>query len=62
MTSSATLSDPLAKQLPAIQKLIAQGKFDRMVAWCHEGPRHADVTRVDVQIETPTGEPGFHVR
>ena len=35
---------------------------DRMVAWCHEGPRHAQVTRVEAQVEAPTGESGFHVR
>ena len=39
-----------------------EAAVDRMVAWCHDGPRHAEVTRVDVQVETPTGEPGFHVR
>ena len=35
---------------------------DRMVEWCRHGPRHADVTRVQMTEETPTGEPGFHVR
>ena len=40
----------------------APAAVDRMVAWCPEGPRHAEVTRVDVQVETPTGESGFHVR
>jgi acylphosphatase len=35
---------------------------DRMVAWCHEGPRHAQVTRVEVQVEPAMGESGFHVR
>ena len=34
----------------------------RMVVWCHDGPRHAQVEQVDVQVETPTGESGFHVR
>jgi acylphosphatase len=35
---------------------------DRMVAWCHDGPAHARVDRVDEHPEPPTGEPGFHVR
>jgi acylphosphatase len=26
-----------------------------MVAWCHEGPPRASVTRVEVRDETPTG-------
>ncbi|MEX2099772.1 MAG: acylphosphatase [Acidimicrobiia bacterium] len=39
-----------------------ESAVDRMVAWCHEGPRHADVERVEVQAETPVGERGFRVR
>jgi acylphosphatase len=34
----------------------------RMVAWCREGPPRARVDDVEVQLEAPTGEPGFHVR
>jgi acylphosphatase len=34
----------------------------RMVAWCRAGPPRARVDGVDVQVEEPTGEPGFHVR
>ena len=34
----------------------------RMVDWCRHGPRHAHVTGVETNEETPTGEPGFHVR
>jgi acylphosphatase len=34
----------------------------RMVAWCRQGPSRARVDGVEVQVEEPTGEPGFHVR
>jgi acylphosphatase len=33
-----------------------------LVAWCHEGPPRARVTRVDVQEELVAGEQGFAVR
>jgi acylphosphatase len=35
---------------------------DRMVAWARQGPRWADVERVDVTEEAPVGESGFRVR
>jgi acylphosphatase len=35
---------------------------DRMVAWCRQGPRRADIDRVEVVDEEPTGESGFNVR
>lgn len=35
---------------------------DRMVAWMHHGPRHADVHRVDVTDAEPAGRSGFEVR
>ena len=35
---------------------------DRMVDWCRQGPRRADVDRVEVTDEEPVGEAGFHVR
>jgi acylphosphatase len=35
----------------------------RVVQWCHSGPRHAHVEKVEVDWEQPTGqEPGFRVR
>jgi acylphosphatase len=34
---------------------------DRMVAWCRQGPRRADVTNIEVIEEEPTGETGFRV-
>ena len=35
---------------------------DAMVAWCREGPRGAQVDRVDVVDEAPEGVLGFDVR
>jgi acylphosphatase len=35
---------------------------DRVVQWCHLGPSHAHVDGVEVQVEAPIGESGFHVR
>ena len=34
---------------------------DRMVAWCHRGPRLADVRHVEVAHEAPTGASGFTI-
>jgi acylphosphatase len=35
---------------------------DAMVAWCHDGPPRASVTRVEVRDEVPTaGETGFRM-
>ena len=33
-----------------------------LVAWARRGPRHADVTRVEVTEEEPEGLPGFDTR
>jgi acylphosphatase len=35
---------------------------DRMVAWMREGPRRADVERIEVADEDPVGDSGFRVR
>ena len=35
---------------------------DALVRFCHEGPRSADVERVDVVDEDPLGDEGFGVR
>jgi acylphosphatase len=35
---------------------------DALVRYCHEGPRSADVDRVDVVDEDPLGDEGFAVR
>jgi len=34
---------------------------DRLVAFCHEGPRGSRVDRVDVIVEVPEGAAGFEV-
>ena len=39
-----------------------QAAVDRVVQWCHQGPSHAHVDGVEVQVEAPIGESGFHVR
>jgi acylphosphatase len=35
---------------------------DAVVAWCHEGPRRAQVTRVEAVLVPPTGMADFEVR
>jgi acylphosphatase len=35
---------------------------ESMVRWMQEGPRRAEVDRVDVDEEEPEGLEGFHVR
>ena len=35
---------------------------DRIVAWCHDGPRSAVVEAVEVAVEPVVGEAGFSVR
>jgi acylphosphatase len=37
-------------------------QIDRLIAWCHEGPEHAIVERVEVSEEDPEGLEGFEVR
>lgn len=32
-----------------------------MVRWCHQGPPHADVSRVETFEEEATGETGFRI-
>lgn len=34
---------------------------DRLVAWCREGPPHAQVERVDVVDEPASGHTGFDI-
>jgi acylphosphatase len=35
---------------------------EALTAWCRSGPSHAQVERIDVAEEQPTGERGFEVR
>jgi acylphosphatase len=35
---------------------------ERVVRWCHVGPRRARVDGVEEHPESPVGETGFHVR
>ena len=35
---------------------------EKLVAWCREGPRHAEVTDVEVTTERPTGLEGFRIQ
>jgi acylphosphatase len=37
------------------------GEVEALVAFCRQGPRGADVERVDVRSESPEGLAGFHV-
>lgn len=39
-----------------------ESAVSRMVAWAHEGPRWAEVTRVEVRDEQPRGDVGFEIR
>lgn len=36
-------------------------RVDSMVAWCRQGPAHAEVENVEVAWEAPRGEAGFAV-
>jgi acylphosphatase len=38
------------------------GAVERLVAFCHEGPRGAEVDRVDIAAESPEGLTGFEIR
>jgi acylphosphatase len=40
----------------------AADAVEAMTRWCREGPSRAQVDRVAVVEEEPTGEPGFEVR
>ena len=35
---------------------------ERAIAWCHEGPAHANVERMDVTWKEPEGLAGFTIR
>jgi acylphosphatase len=40
-------------------ELVAEGpkaKLEEFIAWCHRGPAHAEVERIEVDWENSTGE------
>ncbi len=39
-----------------------EDKVNKMIEWCHEGPRSARVDRVEISKEEPVGEEGFSVK
>ena len=39
----------------------APASVERLVAWCHHGPRRADVVDVEVHTEEPEGLRGFRI-
>jgi acylphosphatase len=46
-------------------EVVAEGEpeaVERLVAFCREGPRRADVERVDVSDQEPEGLSGFETR
>jgi acylphosphatase len=40
----------------------SRAAVDRLVAWCREGPRRAQVDTVELVDEAPVGESGFRVQ
>lgn len=45
-------------------EIVAEGpaeRIDELVAWCHHGPPHAEVTEVSVSAESVVGESSFRV-
>ena len=45
-------------------EVVAEGSRDAvgdLIAWCREGPPHADITGLEVIDETVAGESDFHV-
>jgi acylphosphatase len=46
-------------------EVVAEGELgavQKLVEWCHEGPAHARVTRVEERSEPPEGLSNFIVR
>ena len=39
-----------------------EAAVDRVVGWCREGPKYADVDSVDVSDEEPRGDSDFQIR
>jgi acylphosphatase len=65
MASSAGVSGWVRNRNDGAVEAVFEGEADaveRMVGWARQGPRRADVDRVEVSEEEPVGESGFRVR
>ena len=65
MASSAGVSGWVRNRNDGAVEAVFEGDPDaveRMVGWARQGPRRADVDRVEVSEEEPVGESGFRVR
>ena len=65
MASSAGLSGWVRNRNDGRVEAVFEGEPDaveRMVGWCRQGPRRAEVDHVEVIQEEPQGESGFRVR
>ena len=65
MARSAGVSGWVRNRNDGAVEAVFEGEpdaVDRMMAWLRQGPRRADVERVEVLEEDPVGETRFHVR
>jgi acylphosphatase len=65
MASSRGVAGWVSNRHDGTVEALFEGEADAvasMVSFCHEGPRGADVERVDVTDEEPEGLTGFDVR
>ena len=65
MAHSAGVSGWVRNRNDGAVEAVFEGEpeaVDRMVGWMRQGPRRADVERVEVVEEEPAGESGFRVR
>lgn len=45
--------------------VVAQGEsgaVQQLVEWCHEGPKYASVSKVEIETNSEELEPGFRIR
>ena len=64
VASSAGVSGSVRNRNDGAVEAVFEGDadaVDRMVSWMRQGPRRADVERVEVTEEPPQGESGFRV-
>ena len=65
MARSAGVSGWVRNRNDGAVEAVFEGEPDaveRIVGWARQGPRRADVERVEVFEEEPAGESGFRVR